>query len=272
MNNSFFVSVLALARIVFIDGVKRNTLLGLFLFALALQVSCLFFYQFIPREILRFTIDFVLSVEWFAGFLLLLFHAVGVVAWDDNHGGIEAILARPITRFNYVVGVYTGISTLLLILNISLGLVGAVNIWYLHTSVPTYFENFSAQWLALSWFGVWVIELLLLSIVLFWSSVVRGSFPVLLLTICYYLICNGLPVVRESLAKHNDLPAYVSPLLKWLSLAFPNFKSYDYRQYVIDSAGVFDNIQALFPLGFALVYIVFFLWITGLIYNQRDLA
>lgn len=191
----------AVAWLEILGGLRRYAILGLVLLAFALEAGGLLFMDFIPRDIGRASSDFILTVGWFAGLLFLLFHCVQAFAWSDERRTLHTLLARPITRQQYVLGGYLGLATLLLLLNVILALVGFGVLYLIRTSLPMeYFSGVALTHYCLAWLGLLCIELMLLAVIVLFSGMVRGGFPVLLLTVSYYFICAGLPVVREAMA------------------------------------------------------------------------
>lgn len=261
-----------LARIIILDGLRRHAVIGLILLALAAEVSGLFFFQFISRDIGRAVCDFTLSVGWLAGMLFLFFHAVQAVAWDDERRVIQAILSRPLSRTEYVLGVFAGLAALLLLLNLVLGLLGWGALLLIQGMVAAdYFANLSVGFFLLSWAGIFAMELMILAIILLFSSMVRGGFPVLLMTVCYYGICNGLPVAREAMASHKDVPAGQEVLLKWLTVVFPDFSRFDFKIYTATIEALPSWHLFVVDFAFMAAYVAVFLALGCLIYQQRDL-
>lgn len=263
----------SLARLVLIDGLRRHALIGLVLLAFCLEAGGLLFFDFIPRDIGRASADFILSVGWLTGLLFLLFHAVQVMAWDEERRTIHTLLARPISRTQYVLGTFVGLAVLLLLLNTILGLLGYGVLTLIKGSVnAVYFPHLSIPHYLLSWAGLFCTELMILAIIMLFSGLVRGGFPVLLLTVSYYFICTGLPVVREAFASRaEEITTIVPSLLKWLTAFFPDFSRFDFKALVTSqSANVFLQ-QVGIDLFLLLLYLAAVLWAAALVYQRRDL-
>ena len=262
----------ALAKITILDGIRCHAIIGLLSFAVCLITGVQFFYQFIPRNIAQFSFDFILSIGWLIGLLFLFFHSVQTVSWGGDKRTIQAIMSRPLSRANYVIGLFIGLTVLLVILNFVIALIGYWNILTIKRIVPLYFPYFSTNWYIVSWIGLLTMQLMILAVILFFSSIMRGSFPVLLLTICYYFICNGLPVIRESLSSIIKPPPYLFTFLKWLTIIFPDFSKLDYREYILtnDHLPTFTYITT--NTIYSILYVIFFLYLASLIYQQRDLS
>jgi Cu-processing system permease protein len=267
----------ALARLIVLDGLRRHALIGLILFALAGVIGGLLFFDFIPRDIGRAANDFLFSITWLTGFIFLLFHAVQVMAWDNERGALHTFLARPISRTEYALALFLGLAVLLLALNIVLGTMGWAVLKFIKGSLVAsfYFQHLSFSFFLLAGAGLYWIQLMILSIILLFSGAVRGSFPVLLLTLCYYFICSGLPVVRESFKQqishgtggHQNL----GTLLQWLTAIFPDYSWLDFKTFVASSDRVPITSQLALPFALSTLYIVIVLWLACVIYERRDL-
>ena len=264
----------SLAWLIILDGLRRHALLGLFLFAIACETGGLFFFDFIPRDIGRASNDFLFSISWITGFIFLLFHAVHVAAWDDERRTIHTLLARPISRAVYVVAVFLGLAVLLFALNCILGATGWLVLSLIRKSVDvTFFQNLSLSYFLLGWGGLFAIELILLSVIMVFSGSVRGSFPVLLLTISYYLICSGLPVVRQAVEQKiaqitgNNL----SLILKALTTVFPDFTQLDFKTLAVSGDPIPNAFQISVTFFVSILYIAISLWLACAIYQRRDL-
>ncbi|HBT96795.1 MAG TPA: hypothetical protein DEB25_03710 [Desulfobulbaceae bacterium] len=259
-----------LALLVILDGLRRHALIALLVLAFLLETGGLFFFQFIPRDIGRASADFILSVGWLTGLLFLLFHAIQVVAWDEERRTIHTLLARPISRTQYVFGIYLALALLLLALNSVLAVIGYGILDIIQKSVkPTYFTSLSVGYYALAWLGLYLIELMLLAVILLFSGLVRGGFKVLLLSVSYYFICTGLPVARE--AVKGDGGAALAGILKGMAAFFPDFSRFDFKSLVTAPPGrpLADYVGGDCLL--AAVYIAVLLTVTAIIYQQRDL-
>lgn len=264
--------VQAVARLVLLDGVRRHALIGLVVLALALQCGGLFFIGFIPRDIGRASSDFIFSVSWLSGMIFLFFHAVQAMAWGEERRVIHTLLSRPISRSEYVLGVYTGLAILLVLLNLLLGGLGWGVLKIIQTLVAAeFFQQFSFAYFLLTWAGIYLVELTILAVIMLFSGMVRGTFTVLLMTISYYFICNGLPVVRQTAMQRPGDGDSVAALLKWATALFPDFGRVDYKLYVVSGKTLPDLTLLLSQYGVLVLYSGLALWAACAIYRRRDL-
>ncbi len=261
--------IAALARIIVIDGLRRHALMGLLVLALAVEAGGLLFFDFIPRDIGRASTDFIFSISWIMGFIFLFFHAVQVMSWDEERRVIHTLLALPLGRGEYVIGVFAGLAVLLFMLNFILAAIGWGTLLLIQGIVgDANFPYFSHGFYTCSWMGLYLMELMMLGAIMFFSGLIRGGFPVLLTSLSFYLICSGLPVVRESLAKG---PETTKMLLQGMTAFFPDFSRLDLKGAVVSAANHPDVIFLLLSFGLFAIYIVMLLWLACAVYSRRDL-
>lgn len=267
--------IVALARLVLLDGLRRHALLGLIAFSVAAQAGALLFFDFIPRDIGRASADFILSLAWLSGFIFLFFHGVQVIALDEERKVIYSLLARPISRGEYVLGIFAGLALLLFLLNLLLCGLGFGALLLIRQMVgPVFFSQFNTLPYLLSWLGLVAMELMLLSVILLFSGLVRGSFPVLLISLSFYAICSGLPVAREAVSQRilqTDPQPILDGILRWMTAVFPDFDRLDFKNMIASSSSLPDLSLMLINFGLTISYIGLFLWLACLVYQRRDL-
>lgn len=266
--------VSALGRIILIDGMRRYALIGLVVLALAGEAGGLLFFDFIHRDIGRASTDFIFSVSWVAGFIFLFFHAVQVMAWDEERRVIHTLLARPLSRSEYVIGVFSGLGALLLLLNLALGVIGWGTLMLIrHQVEATYFPHFSNLYYLCSWFGLFAMELMMLAVIMLFSGLIRGGFPVLLVSLAFYMICSGLPVVRN-LFDIDEMAATVSSIRKILlgmTSIFPDFSRLDFKGAVVSTVNIPETSFIVTNFSLFIAYTVIMLWMACAVYQRRDL-
>ena len=261
----------SVANLVVVDGMRRHALIGLVVMALLCQGTGLFFFGFIPRDIARASSDFVISVSWLAGMVFVFFHAVQTMAWGEDRRVIHTLLSRPIARSEYVLGIFAGLALLLLMLNLMLGGIGWGVLEIIQKMVSEhYFGQFSVTYFYLTWLGIFLVQLTLLAVIMLFSGLVRGSFTVLLMILAFYLICNGLPVVRQSLmGSQSDVG--MQRLLQVITAFFPDFSQVDYKRFVIMGESLPSFSQLCGSYSLLLFYISIALWLACVVYERRDL-
>jgi len=267
--------IIALAHITFVDGLRRNAVWGLCTFALLIEVCGIFFMDFFGHDLGRAISDFQFSIMWAAGMLFILFYAVQAIAWDDDHRSIDSILARPISRAEYVLGSMAGLAILLLCFEFLLASLAVGEIIWLKPRIgAVYFPAFSVNHFVTTWIALQAILLTHLSIVMLISSAIRGAFPVMLITLAYSLICSGLPVVRESIRQQAEISAHgLDNILTGMSMFFPNFSVLDLKDSVLSPQSIESMIgmPVWIPFGLISIYVAIVMLLSCMIYKRRDI-
>jgi len=270
--------ITALAHIIFLNGLRRNALWGLCLFALMLELCGVLFMGFFGHDLGRVISDFQFSIMWVTGMIFILFYVIQAIAWDDTHRGIDSILARPISRTEYVLGTVAGLSLLLLCFELLLAALAMGELVWVRSAIgEAYFPVFSPIHFVAAWMGLQLMLLVFLAIVMLASSVVRGAFPVMLVSLSYYLICSGLPVVRASLPAeqhHADTARHgLNGMLQALGMLFPDFSRLDWKDAVLSHQNIETMIgmPVWLPSGLMLVYLIIILFLACIIYGRRDI-
>jgi len=267
--------VIALAHITFLNGLRRNAVWGLCLFALLLEICGVFFMDFFGRGLGRVICDFQLSIMWVAGMLFILFYAVQTIAWGDDHRTIDSILARPISRIEYVLGTILGLFLLLLCLELLLAMLAVAEILWVKPMVgEAYFPIFSISHFIIAWLGLQAILLTHLAIAMLISSAIRGAFPVMLMTLAYSLICSGLPVVKESLRQAvNQSSQGLDHILQGMGMLFPDFSTLDFKDSILSQQSIHSitSLPVWVPFSLIICYVALILILSCIIYQRRDI-
>ncbi len=268
MMNHAADRIFALSRLVYVDGMRRHAFLGLVVLSIALEIGGLFFFGFVPRDIGRVLVDYVVTVGWATGMIYLLFHAVQVDGLGEDRRVIQLLLSQPLSRSEYVTGVFFGLLSLLVVLNGVLGGVSYLVLVVIQSSAGEYFSYLGIVEYLTAWGGVFAVEFMILSAIVVFSGLVRGGFSVLLLTIAYYLICNGVPVALEFFKGGGAL---TRNLLIGLTFLFPNFDRWDYKGLVVAVGKVPSMGSLLLDFSYMLLYCILAIALAAKIYGMRDI-
>lgn len=265
---------LSLSRLIVVDGIRRHALLALVAMCMASEVGALLFFDFIPRDIGRASADFVFSIAWLSGFLFLLFHAIQTVSWREERSVIYSLLARPISRNEYVIGVFWGLIILLFLLNCILASLGWVTLLIIKNKVSTdYFQMLSPGYYVVAWTGLMMIEVIILAVIMLISSLIRGGFIVLLLTVSYYFICSGLPVAKEAVLQGvvEGPKSILVTFFKIGTFIFPDFAKLDFKNFITEINPVVQPGSIALSFLVAISYICLVMFLACLVYSRRDL-
>lgn len=260
-----------LALITFKEGARNRAFYGISLLSLVLMGSSFFISGLVMRDVGKVAVDMALSTVSFAGLLLVFFVGIDLVAKDLDKRTIYMVLARPISRQQYIVGKFLGISLLVVVTVFLLSVFAALSISTIKWANPGYFPRFF-------WGPVFLAEafialsLILLSAMSFlFASVSSTSFITMVLTILSYIIGQSMSSVKALVESPQDIA--VSPVTAAIVRAayyiFPNLSLFDIKTQAahglpIPSAFIFWTVM------YALVYIVLVITFAALLFTKKE--
>src|SRR3990172_3090754 len=108
-------AIWAIAVITFKEGIRNRAIYGISIFALLLLGANLLISSMIMQEVGKVAVDMALSTVSFAGLLLVLFVGINLMAKDLDKRTIYMVLARPISRAQYIFGKFLGMCLLIVV-------------------------------------------------------------------------------------------------------------------------------------------------------------
>ena len=102
-----------IAMITFKEGIRNRAIYGISLFALLLLVANLLVSGMMFQSAGKAAVDIALSAVSFSGLLLVLFVGINLIAKDLDRRTIYMVLARPISRAQYIIGKFFGMVLLI---------------------------------------------------------------------------------------------------------------------------------------------------------------
>ena len=271
MNNH----IVAVALISFKEGLRQRVLYGMLIFSLLLIAFSVLASGLFMRDIDKITIDFCLTAVSLGGLLVPFFLAVNLLARDLERRTVYSLLARAISRREYILGKFGGLA---LITTTIVGILSCASIIAIAGSKLLYAGHFFAdfRWsavliaLAACLFGLLMFN----AVVIFWSSVTTSSFLVTLLTLATYLVGQTMEdLVRFMSIKIPGVEH--SPLVqKSVQVAlyiFPNLAAFDLK--LAAAHGLIVPFKELFFLTvYGASYTVAALCLAILFFQKRDLV
>ena len=270
MNN-----ILAVAIISFKEGLKQRLLYGILIFALFVMTASVLLSGLFMRDIAKITIDFCLAAITMGGLLVPFFLAVNLLSRDIERRTIFSLLARSITRGQYVLGKFAGLSLLTVTIVTILSLTGAGAIWASNLLYGAHFflaVNIPALLSAIL-FGLLGL-IMFTAVVLLWSCLCTSSFLVTLLVIATYIIGHTM----EELVRFMAAPppgVEISPVVQKTLYAalyiFPNLAAFDLKLAAAHGLMISAR-EMLFLLLYGTGYTTAVLCLAIFIFQRRELT
>ncbi len=260
-----------IALSVFRESVRDKVLYNLLLFAVLLIGASYLLGQLTAGQDMKIIKDLGLSATSIFGLFIAVFIGIGLVWKEVERRSIYSLLAKPITRVDFILGKYAGlVLTLLVNLAVMAAALYAVlaAMWWL--GPPSLVAVLDAPPLdprmLLAVALIFVELALVTALALFFSTF---SSPILSAVFTF-----GLYVVGQFNADLKHFEQVVdSRTAAWLARALyyllPNLAPFDIKALVVHGRPVSSG-YVLLTVGYGLVYIAFVLLAAILVFRRRD--
>lgn len=233
------------------------TLVMITIFLLALMVAV---GQLSYTEQLRLTMGLGLSSIHICLMGLTIFVGGSMVYKEIEKLTILTLLAKPVRRFEFILGKYFGFLCLMIMIITCLWFIYGLNLALMGFGFP-------GIHLAVVFFGFFLEVALLLAVTVFFSTFC-ASFLTILFSLSFFLI--GHWVQNLSFVDEFTAAGYFVSFAKWMRMLFPNLELFNWRALPLE-----NNLSQL-PITMtslsALLWVIFFLLTATFIFKGRDFA
>lgn len=259
--------VFAIARNTLRENIRDKILYNLILFALLMILSSFVLGQLTLGYENKVIVDIGLSAISIFGTLIAIFIGIGLVYKELERRTVYALLAKPVHRWEFILGKYLGL-LLTLLINVAVMTVG---VWL----TLAYNGNVSIQSCARLLPAIYLIFLsmaLTTAVALVFSAF---STPALSALFTFFLWLIGhfnADLIQFALITKSAAAEYAAKFLYYVLPNISNFSMVDSRN-VIQGAAYYEPISAA-AVGWASVYAVLYcavlLMISATIFSRRD--
>ena len=267
-------NIRVLAAITFLEGVRNRFFFGLLLIAILLfGVNVTITHSF-SYDLGKVAVDIGLSATSIFGLMIIFFLGINLISKDLDKLTVYMVMGRPISRWQYVVGKFLGLSLILLVSIDILGAISALSVVLATIGKERHIPlNFS--WLG---FGIalgyqYICLNLVTAFTLMFSILTSSSFMAMLLAMATYFIGQNIELLIKLLASdqyfvHNAQIQQMARALYWF---FPNLAAFDLK--TVAAYGLpMDPGYLAWTLVYGLVYTALLLLLTSFLFNRRELA
>jgi len=266
-------SLWPLALITFKEGIRNRALYGISILALMLLIANFVVCGVIMQDVGKVAVDMALSTVAFAGLLVVLFVGINLLAKDLDRKTIYIVLARPISRGQYIWGKFFGLSLLVLAAMLALGAFALCSIFFIKLVYPLYFPRFAWQPVVLAMVFSILSLLLLTALCVLFSSFSSSSFITLILTTVTYLVGHSLADVKALLESPQGLgievPTLTFKVINFAYYLFPNLSLFDLKTQAAYNLAISPG-YLFWTSAYALVYIVLVILLASLIFGKKE--
>lgn len=250
--------VIVIALNTFRENLRDKILYNLLLFAVLLMGASILLADLSIMEHYKIMTDMGLAAINLVGVIIAIFVGIGLVSKEIERRTIYTIIARPISRAQFVVGKYLGLVTTLIV-NVAIMLaVYLLTLWASHAPV---------HWALVQAVQLIVVELMLVTAIALFFSTFSSATLSAILTIGLYII-GHLTTDLRGLAQKSQSDA-VKAVVNGVYYLCPNLDMLNMKGQAAMGIAIPLSYQAL-ATSYGLLYAGMLLVGACLIFQQRD--
>jgi len=249
--------ILVIAASTLREYLRDKILYNLLLFALLLIGSSVLLIRLNHGDGDRLIVDLGLSCVNLFGVIIAVFLGVGLVNKEIKSRTVETLMAKPVHRFEFLLGKYVGL-VLTLAMNTLLMLGGLLGVLVM-MGVAVEPMLFKAVLL------IFIELMLLTAVALLFSTVTTASLSTIL-TLSMYMIGHLLDDLRTLTVK---VEFGMRVLLMGMYYALPNLESFNVKGQVIHHLDL-GHAEFLLTIAYGVIYTAFLLFVAAFIFQRRD--
>ena len=252
--------LLPIALITFKEGIRNRSFYGISLLALLMLLANFIISDMVGQDVGKVAVDIALSAVSFSGLLLVLFVGINLMAKDLDRKTIYMVLAKPISRSQYLIGKFFGVILLITVCLCILSCFAAVSLLLIKFAHPASYQRFSWPLVGLSLFFTTLMLILVSAL-----SFLFASFT--------YIIGMSLNDVKALVEAPQAVGITVSPItVKIVQAAyyiFPNLSFFDIKTQAAHGL----LVPASYIIGivaYSVVYSAIALALACFIFRKRE--
>jgi ABC-type transport system involved in multi-copper enzyme maturation permease subunit len=258
---------------VFKESVRDRVLYGIGAFALLLVAASVLIGQVTAGQDLKIIKDLGLSTIEFAGVLMTVFIGVGLVAREIERRSIFALLAKPLPRWEFIIGKYAGLMLTLTVNIVCMTAALYLMLAWLWWTSP---ENIRLSWDAPALDPHLLISVvltlgelsMLTAVALLFSTFSSAALWSIVFTVGIYLAGLQSQDVRH-FTDIVEAPAFVGRLVDVVGWLLPAFDAFDKKVELVHGLPVPFGFVAI-RLGYAAMYSAVALGGAVLAFSRRE--
>ena len=261
----------AIAINVFRESVRDKVLYNLVLFAVLLTAASYMIGQLTAGQDVKIIKDLGLSATSMFGLFIAVFIGIGLVSKEVERRSIYSLLAKPISRYQLVIGKYCGL-TLTLAVNVAvmaaaIYVVLAYMAWGAPPGVRAAWDAPALDSALLRAVALIFVELMLVTAVALFFSTFSSPMLSAAFTFGLYIVGHFSADLRN-FQQVVDSPA-AAQIARGLYWVLPNLAQFDVKADVVHGVPVPLGYMAI-AMVYGAVYIGILLTIAVLVFSRRD--
>ncbi len=255
------MKIVSIAKNTFRECVRYKVLYNLVIFGVLIILSSLLLGSITIGDVRQVIVNLGLSTLSIFGILIAIFIGIQLVYKEIDKKTIYSLLAKPVARYEFILGKYCGL-TLTLMVNVAVMLLGIyAAIFYLRRS----FDWIDLQIL---WAGALILIqlMLVIAIALFFSTFSTPAFSALFAFSLYVVGHFSSDIRQYGFSSHSSL---IKSLANFSYYLLPNFQNFGVIAQTAN--GQFPSSHMFFLSAlYGLVYSMGLVALAILIFQRRD--
>lgn len=254
--------VLIVARNTFREAVRDRVLYNLVFFALLMIASAVLIGQISMGIETVVMISLGLSAISLIGLLIAVFTGVGLVSKEIDKRTLHAVLAKPLTRWEFLLGKFTGLAGTLAVNTAAMAAGLFLALWAVKHSL--------VRGDAIVLIAVYFILLKLILVVALAMLFSCFTSPLLAILFTGGLYLAGLFVSEMQSLQVTNLTPRMQKFFAVISYILPNFGNYDVMGAAAHGRGIAGSLVLNNTL-YTVLYCAMVLAVAGVIFSRKDL-
>ncbi|GAB4439354.1 MAG: hypothetical protein OHK0040_10860 [bacterium] len=262
----------ALIRITFLDGLRNKVAAGVIIFSVVSAIANIIIVNLAAQDVGKVAVDFALSSFSISGLFLILFACGNSIYRDIDKRTISLVLSRAVSRKSYIIGRFIGYLLFVLFISLISAVISILAVYLIKIMHIKHFEsNFVTIFCAYGF--SFIAFILLLSVLIFFSSLTTSSYTALLLTIMVYFIGNSIGDLRDFAESEQAVVAGFPPFFRYLlrvvHFLVPDLGKFDLKVFAANNLPL-DNKFIVFSICYAIVYITILVLLSIKAFEKRE--
>jgi ABC-type transport system involved in multi-copper enzyme maturation permease subunit len=251
-------AILAISKNSVGEALHRMMFQVLLLFALLFIVGGTFFAYMAPQEEDKMLKDLGLSIITIFGMIIAIFMGVSAVQPEVERRTIYALLAKPVRRYEFLVGKYVGS---VVVLGLSVLLMGLVLV------ATLYVRQTVLNWPLMLAVAMIFIQLTVMLALVFMVSTFASQLMTVIVGMVIWVI-GYLQVYLKDLAAHAQ-STFTKYGLVLMNALLPDFQAFDLRSPVVDNLAIPPEL-VFNILRYGVLYGLVALALAIILFNEKQ--
>ena len=270
MDKTILVALITLK-----EGIRNRALQGILLIALFSSAAFLVVVPLFAFETGKVVVDLGFAAMSLAGLAIVFFLAIALLTEDIHRRTICLILSRPVSRTQYVLGKFFGLSIAIFLAVLIIALLTLFFGWLGIQLMPTMMtspRDFSWGILATGVLFNYISLLILMAIAFLSTVVTTNAYLSMLVTFCVYVIGHSLETIVKIVLSGEFVkigPMYAQ-MLKFFTWFFPNLNAFDLKVYIAYGLPLSAS-YCLWTVLYGIFYIAIVIFLTIILFKNKEI-